>query len=80
MIRRLLLFILGLIFLFFSVIGGILPIIPGFLFLLLSVIMFSLTFPVLRKVIDKVLKKFPMINKYFLIIEKRIQKIINKKK
>jgi len=62
-VKRVLVLLLGIFFIVLGLIGLILPILQGWLFLLIGLLLLSLYSPALREWIDRQTKPYPKINK-----------------
>ncbi len=74
MLKRVVLIFLAVILFAFALLGAILPIIPGFVFLFAGIIVLSWTFESVRNWLHKLLHRFPHIEKYVLKAEEKLKK------
>lgn len=75
-LKRVLLFITGIFFIFFGLLGLVLPFLQGILFLVIGLILLSLWSPCMREWMYKHTMRYPKIHEVVEKVEKLIEKII----
>ncbi|WP_119343897.1 hypothetical protein [Facilibium subflavum] len=74
MFKHLIFIGLALICFFIAFLGALLPIIPGFVFFFLGIIILSWSIPFVQRWLHKLLHKFPKLEKHVLKAENRLKK------
>ncbi|OGC82851.1 hypothetical protein A3D68_02625 [Candidatus Adlerbacteria bacterium RIFCSPHIGHO2_02_FULL_52_17] len=74
--KRTVIFVLGILFLIFGVIGLVLPFLQGILFLAIGLMLLSLFSPTLREWLERHTRKYPKLHSAVLSIEQFIRRIV----
>ena len=74
MFKKIMLILIVIILFAFATLGAILPILPGFIFFFAGVIVLSWLFPSVRKVLHKLLHRFPKLEKHVIKAEEKLKK------
>ena len=75
-IKRIILFIVAILFLILGLIGLALPFLQGFLFLAIGLILLSIASPKARAFIETYTRKYPKIHTFVAKMEKKISSVI----
>jgi uncharacterized membrane protein YbaN (DUF454 family) len=74
--KRIIIFFIGLVFLFFGIVGLFLPFLQGILFLIIGLLLLSIFSPTLREWVEHHTRKYPTVHESVLKMQKFINRIV----